>query len=452
MFRPAVVATVLVSMMLIGVLVSAIGVWQPPGPSQNALHSYSGRPIGFRALYETLEELGTPVSRSWATPDTLFQGRKRILLLQPDLYLLEREKRYLDHFEDWLMNGGEVVIVSRDLSFIEDNPRFWDDEESQDRAEQTIGSDRLPSVLGIDGLRVEPVYHEDESDDIGEERARGGYLDIAAPPEFEYEPTYEGTFKPLEKTAQTLDLPSERLRWFEGEPVDRAAGQITIDADVGVVPIALDFARGRGRVVLVAEPTLFNNIGLGSGDNAALAFHLAAGENDRPVVFDEYYHGALMGLGPVALLGIFPYGAIGAFVLFATLLWAWSNGVRFGPPMDAPPESRRNILEYVDAMARLFRRGGKRAFVLRVNREGLLDELRRELRLPNGSPSDIVRRRLRQANEARGRRLDEVLNEVDRALVSARHLSETELNHFQERLETCRSSKATIPSPHKTAS
>ncbi|MDX9974670.1 MAG: DUF4350 domain-containing protein [FCB group bacterium] len=452
MFRPAVVATVLTSMILIGLLVSAVQVWQPPGASENALHSYSARAIGYRALYETLEALGTPVSRSWATPEALFQGRTRILLLQPDLYLLEREKQYLERFEDWLLNGGEVVIASRDLSFVEDNPRFFDDQEKQERAQQTFGYDRLPSVLGVEGLRVEPVYYDDESDDIGEERARGGYLNIAAPPEYEYEPSYEGTLKPLEQTAAFLDLPGERLRWFEGEPIDRAAGQITIEADVGVVPIALEFERGRGRVVLVAEPTLFNNIGLGSGDNAALAYHLAVGANDRPVVFDEYYHGALTGIGPVALLGIFPYGAIGVFVLFATLLWAWSNGVRFGPPVDTPPESRRNILEYVDAMAHLFRRGGKGAFVLRVNREGLLDELRRELRLPSGSPSDVVRHRLRQANEARGRRLDEVLNEVDRALVSARHLSETELNHFQERLETCRTSKAPNPLPRKTAS
>jgi hypothetical protein len=217
------------------------------------------------------------------------------------------------------------------------------------------------------------------------------------------------------------------------------------------VPIALAFKQGLGRVVLVSEPTLFNNIGLGEADNAVLACRLALGAGERPIVFDEYYHGALSGLGASALVGVFPYGAVAAFVLLATIIWAWSNGVRFGPPLDAPAESRRNILEYVDAMARLFQRGAKRAFVLRTNREGLLEELRRELHLASGSPSDIVRRRLLHADEARGRRLDEVLNEVDRVLVAGQPVSETELHHFQERLETCRTLKAPNPAPSPSA-
>jgi hypothetical protein len=452
MFRPAAVAVVLSVVVFISILVSAVGAWMPPPPSQYAAHSYSGRTIGYRALYETLELLGYSVERSWETPEDLFRGRRRIVLLQPNLYFLEREKGYLDSLSKWVKEGGEVVLVTRELNFLEDNPRFAGEEEDRDRAEKVFGEDKLAASLGIEGLHVEPVFYSDEPLPSPPVLGRAPKVVLAIQPELDYLATFEGSFEALEEDVDFLRLPEEKLRWFEGGPVEEARGAVWIDTVASEqVPIALEFALGKGSVVLVSEPVIFNNIGLGAADNAVLAQRLVAGDGTRTIVFDEYYHGALAGMGAFALLGVFPYGAIAAFVLLATLLWAWANGVRFGPPLHAPVESRRNILEYVDAMARLFRRGGKRPFVLKVNREGLLDELRRELHLPAGTPSEAVRRRLAQSDPARGQRLDGVLNEVDRVLVSGQPVSETELLHLQERLETCRTSKAPNPAPKPSA-
>lgn len=448
MFRPWVVAVGLVTLVVTGMLWSAVKTWLPPPPSSYGTHSYSGRTVGYRGLYETLEELGVPVRRSWDTPDELFRGERRVLLLQPRLELVEREKAYLAVLERWLEAGGELVVVTRHLEFLEeefkDADGFDDEEERRNRRrkmEEILGKDRFPSVLGVEGLRIASAY-----DLYGMKKTLetfDGPISLAVEPDWEYAASFDGTLASLEGSVESLALPDEELRWFEGEAVERAVGKVEIgETEEDRAPIALEFRRGQGRVTLIAEPTLLNNIGLGKSDNAVLACRLIAGDGNREVVFDEYYHGALAELGPSALLVRHPYGTMAAFVLVASLLWAWANAVRFGPPVPATEAPRRSILEYVDAMSRLFHRGRKTVFVLRVNREGLLDELRRELRLPHGTPQSEIVRRLSRAEPERARRLEEVLREVDRALAAEGPPSEHDLTTLQERLETCRSRKA----------
>jgi hypothetical protein len=116
----------------------------------------------------------------------------------------------------------------------------------------------------------------------------------------------------------------------------------------GDATLATVAAAGRGRVVAVADPSVWHNRLLDEADNAA--FGLAAvGERGRPVEFAEAHHGYGRSRG----LGVVPWRwrwAAGV-ALVAAALGMWSRGRRFGPPEDAerqlPPPRRA----YVDAVA-----------------------------------------------------------------------------------------------------
>lgn len=105
---------------------------------------------------------------------------------------------------------------------------------------------------------------------------------------------------------------------------------------------------GGGRVVALADASVFHNALLVRADNAAFAVAVA-GERGRPVAFAEAVHG----YGDADGLGAVPRRwrwALGASVA-AVLVWMWSRGRRLGPPEEAarpaPPPRRA----YVDAIA-----------------------------------------------------------------------------------------------------
>lgn len=104
---------------------------------------------------------------------------------------------------------------------------------------------------------------------------------------------------------------------------------------------------GRGRVVMVADPSIFHNRFLGSADNAAFA--LAVVGDASAVAFDEIAHGYGSGRGLAALPRRWKWAL--CFAGFAVLAAMWSAGRRLGPPQDdarlLPPPRRA----YVDALA-----------------------------------------------------------------------------------------------------
>lgn len=467
MARPATVAALLSALVLAALVIAAVEPWQPPPPDDVGPHSYSGRVLGYRGLYETLDALGFSVSRHTGSPGRLFEGDRRVLLLDPNLFRIEREKGYLAQMERWIASGGEAVVLTRDLRLFDgpevfpaeaEDPAPEDGSEDpfqteEDRLREVLGPDEFRHRLGVGDIRIEPEEDDSfgpEAESLPEALRRG--LRVPARPDGRYEPVFSGTFRPWGRDIRTLALPTEDYTWFAGPGVDRAVGRVDIESMDGELrPVVLEYVRGAGRVILVSEPSLLNNRGLREADNAVMAVRLAAGDGGRPLVIDEYYHGALEGLNPFALLRVHPYGAVAASLLAATLLWAWSSGVRFGAVVPHRVEPRRSILEYVDAMARLFRRARKGRFALETNRDGLLDEIRSELFLGPGVSPDAVVRRLALSDRARAERLESALKEVGAALMSPDEIPAAELLRLQERLEACRTSKGFNPTPRTPA-
>lgn len=476
LFQPRAVGTIIVILLVVNIVWSMVAAWLPPSPRAFEAQSHSARAPGYRGLYDLLTTMQVPVARSQGAPPDIFQGERRILMLEPDIEKIETEKAYQTLIGTWVRAGGQLVVVSRTFRYLGEKPEP-DDAEKDDRALPEIpfddgydgpierrrrsrterlidilGPDRFLETLGIGPIQVEPwAGSRQSSGEPGEfmevvEEAWGG---LPSPKRF-VEPTFSGTLHSWALDVTRLRLPDNDLSWFAGPGVDDAVGRVDVPGENGVaLPIVLAFQVGKGEVVLVSEPVVVNNSGLGTArgsrylqaDNAVLAYRLAVGGGSREIVIDEFYHGALHNLGALALVALHPYRTVALSILLATVLWAWAYGVRFGPPLAAPPENRRNILEYIDAMARLFARGGKQRFVLQTNRQGLLDEVRVALLMPLGTPEHLVLRRLAQSNHDAAERLEAMLHEVDGWLRSHQALSPRQLRELQIRLETCRISE-----------
>lgn len=422
----------------------------PPGPYRNAPDSWSGRDAGTRALLELLARFDVPTRRSLDVPPRLFQGPRRILLLQPDLRALELEHAYLGRIAAWVGEGGQLLVAATSFSR-EDESTDWlggfpppgsRGDARRDLFESLLGDAPFLSALDLAQVRTEwstPAAPDVPMVSFSRRRQRQ--------PDLDYAVRGEGLLAEVADGIATVRLPATRLRLFADAAGYAADGVLRVRdtraaADAPWLPIACAYRRGAGTVTLVSEPLFLTNLGLGEADNAAIAFRLAAGDGRTEVVFDEYYHGLLPTGKPSSLLLRSPYRLIALSLVAATALWAWAGAVRFGPPLAPRPAPRRTIVEYIDAMAHLFRRAGKRSFVLAGCRAGLLDALRAEFALAAGASREVILARLQRTDPARARRVTDALAACDAALAARRSLSTARLTELHERLAACRN-----PSP-----
>ncbi len=150
---------------VVSLAVSLVMFWVPPSDSRLAIDSYSGRSVGNRGLYELLEELRVPVSRSDSTPPALFRRRTRVLMLQPDLLRVETEKAYLEQLSRWVRDGGQLVVVTDTLDKLANRSAS---DGRRCGVDELIGEDRFWDRLGLAGLTVVRDPGEESEADEGE--------------------------------------------------------------------------------------------------------------------------------------------------------------------------------------------------------------------------------------------------------------------------------------------
>jgi hypothetical protein len=240
--------------------------------------------------------------------------------------------------------------------------------------------------------------------------------------------------------AQVLDAPPA---WGPGEPgeatvaapVPETAGVTTVafaeggrwESLGGALPIlagpdgpvAAVATQGKGRAVLLPDPTPFVNARLAHADNAQFALGAAGG---RPVAFLETVHG----YGEASGLGALPGRALWvlAGLALAAGLLVWSMARRFGPPEEdaaalAPP--RR---DYVEAVATALAATGDTAGVADAAARGA----RRRLAERAGLPPAAGEPELREAAERLGleaAEIDALFGDGD-ALAAGRALAKLE--------------------------
>ncbi len=460
--------------LLSGVVAAIVRTGSVPSPERYAVDSFSGQKVGSLALYHLLDESGLDVSRQVAPPSLTLSGDKRVLLISPSTLDMKLERDYLRLMRRFVEQGGHLVIAS-DFSNAELAPLM-----GSDALDEILGQESLLEYLGLQDLRVtsrsapgtddpetdgldpkpdhpEPLVIEDsddendedgEDDDDDEDDEDNDDFDFSDLVKMELdsfrfpvEPIAvrgTGRLSNLVGRVNHLAVPAD-MKVFEGDGVMNASGMVQIKvSEEQWEPVVLTYTLGAGELTLVSEPAIFCNGGLGQEDNGVLAFHLAAGNMDLPVVIDEYYHRLLPRDGFYYLLGIPPYAIVAFFVFIATSLFAVRAGKQFGPARPVVVPSRRSILVYVDAMARLFERGGKTRYVLSVCRKGLVSDLTFELGLDPGTKERIVMDRLEQSDAVRHGVVRAVLEKVDATLARSGRVHNKTLYTLQEMMHSCR--------------
>ncbi len=311
-------------------------------PQYDTQSTYDAGPGGYRALFEVLQRGGVRVEQ------------------------FERHPAYLDDSIDVLVvsdNGFASVgvnaagLVSADLEAI----GAWT------KAGGTL------VVVGRD-------YREDSS-------LKMATIDVAH--------TSGDRARPIIATALT-----EGVRSVEGTsanriPFARGQAQTPIVADRSGAVVAT-YRLGAGAVIVVSDPTLFQNRNLAKADNARLAYDLLA-TNAGPhgtVAFEEYSHGHQAG---DTIWSVLPAPARSALVVVCVALFALlvSTFFRFGPVVAQPSDDERTSAEYLTSMAALLERGGAARKALRDVADAAIRGLAESLGLHDNVTIALLAARLR---------------------------------------------------------
>ncbi|HYT95096.1 MAG TPA: DUF4350 domain-containing protein [Gemmataceae bacterium] len=201
---------------------------------------------------------------------------------------------------------------------------------------------------------------------------------------------------------------------------------------IGDRPGALLVPHGKGRVLVLPDPSLLTHRGLLRRDNVLLLSNVVAREaRDGKVYFDEYHHGIRSGGGAWGYLR-FHHQHASVLLLFAALAVAvWGVAVRLGPAVPAPVESTADAVDYASAVARIYQKAGVRHLLADLIVRDFLGRLTAHLRLRrSAAPAEIVAvwRRRHPGGESR-ERLEELLRGAAelRQSAQARQVSEAEL-------------------------
>ena len=383
-----IIVVLLVVVSVVGTVVSMLGT---PDSNGLAADTYGTRAHGYRAIFEILQALNVTDERALKPPGAALDPSATLVLWAPQEELVSDEPVYLQQVASWVRGGGRVVVgIGKPVSRASKLRRSDNGRKETSAAEE----------LGIVGVRTYRVDLPGAAAATGNSPAQSGGGNQTAPAETDSDA--EGTtsddfadflipqlFVPHRVAAQGegslaaalpsaahLDLPErfQALDIGDSEPT----GRIMVDGETPLV-LAAQYQLGAGEVILVSEPRIFDNRLISHFDNSVLAVRLFAGSGG-PVVWDEFYHGLTIRGSILFLLTRGAYALITVMVSIVLAAWLWRQWRFLGPPRVVLPPSRRTVREYVEAMARFFRRGAQsRRFMLVEVRRGVLWTLRHRI-------------------------------------------------------------------------
>jgi hypothetical protein len=345
--------------------------------------SYNAGATGTRGLYDFLNESGYKVMRWRDTPEHLLGDagknvRTFVIVGEPRVTVEQEEAKSLLL---WVERGGRLVIIDRrpedDLlpfsgewkvttEFLE-FPGFGVDPAHPEQMTQGVKplNPVQPTLLTRDVESVQPSRffsaikffaagkHAKSKADQARTQSNAGDDDQqpsgAAP-----------------GTGTRITVANSPSNSSPAPVVHLSSGESTV---------LLDYAHGNGRIVLLSDPFIVANGGIGLKDNLQLAINLLAA-NDGLTAFDEFHQGR--GITHNAFVSYFagtPVLAICGQIVLLILLVLWTRGRRFGRPLPLPQVDRRSSLEFVASMAELQQRA--RAFDLAI--ENIYSRTRRVL-------------------------------------------------------------------------
>jgi hypothetical protein len=400
--------------------------------------SFGTRSGGFRALFETLQELQVPVRRS-LEPAAADASANTLVLLRPDSQLVQFEPRYLKSLESWINNGGRLVLA---LGRIDERTRHLDNDD-------VPGERDILKLLKLDDFVS--LNEQSASKAVLQERGkRAGGEDLSASEELRDAWSYKtpkprvvnveatGSLAPLRMTIRNISTPGDEFAVL-APGAQKPAGTLRLMSNEGGdVLLAAIIPRGNGEIVVVSDAALLSNLLLERSDNSVLAAQLLAPRAES-VAFDEYYHGLAVRGNPLYLLTRPGFAAVTAAIVLVIGVVAWRSAVFLGPPLADVGRSRRNIEEYINAMGAFFCRGlGHRRFLVSEVRDGVLHELCEQLNLPSHTTdAGTISTALARRSPARADTLRKALAEIDRGLSHPGEYPKSSFLSSMQRLAGC---------------
>ena len=377
----------------------------PDSESEPDRSTFNSGATGTRALYDFLHESGHPVARWRESPSALlsFNGPKPATLVVVGRPLVRFTKTDCEEVLRWVESGGRLVIIDRDpnRALLPRSGQWivssvmtrysWSDLDPNDFEQMTSG--------------VKPVH-------VSQPTAFAHNVEVVMPSLLAASIHIESnkTAKPTPKSGENSDpggghaeTPTDESESSEEPtPTPRGYGygvgpKITEVSSPGspapVVHLAddrgallIDYPHGKGRIVLLSDPFIVANNGIGRADNLLLAVNVIAGQGGL-IAFDEFHQGRATTQN--ALVQYFsgtPVLAICAQLALIGLAIVWSRGRRFGRPLPLAHVDRRSSLEFVASMAELQQRAKAHDLAL----ENIYGRVRRALvrhaGLNNNSP------------------------------------------------------------------
>jgi uncharacterized protein DUF4350 len=351
--------------------------------------TYNAGATGTRALYDLLSESGYKVMRWREAPERLLgesgQQVQTFVIIGPPRVSVDEEEA--SSLLEWVARGGRLVIIDRApedyllspagawkvTTEVLDFPGFGVDSANPEQMTEGVKPlyPVLPTLLTYDVKSVMPSKFfssirffpsnekttpeaKKESDQSNSESEAGAdeYLDETPPPQSGVGPG-----------VGTMDSS------VSGSPAP------VVHLTAAKTVVLLDYLHGKGRIVLLSDPFIVANAGIGLQDNLQLAINLLSTSAGH-IAFDEFHQGRAATQN--AFISYFegtPVLAIAGQLVLLILLMLWTRGRRFARPLPLPQVDRRSSLEFVASMAELQQRA--RAFDLAI--ENIYSRTRRVL-------------------------------------------------------------------------
>jgi hypothetical protein len=191
-------------------------------------------------------------------------------------------------------------------------------------------------------------------------------------------------------------------------------------------PNAVLLPKGKGRIIVVADPSLLTRRGLRRQDNVMFLYKVVAlSARDGRVYFDEYHHGLRSSGGFWGYLRFKGLLWVLVPVLAATAASCWALAVRLGPAVPKPAPVRADAVAYASALARIYERAGVCQRLGRSLARDFVSAMARHLRMRRSAlPAEILAA-WRQRQPAEARHVQELLrgvSELRQADLSERRL------------------------------
>jgi len=357
--------------------------------------TYNAGATGTRAFFELLAETGRKPVRWQESPSALLTATKN----KPNTFVIvgtirrEFEETEYEQLLRWVSEGGKLVLIDREfpeelvkttanwkISHIPEVSESMFGVDPSDQNQMTVKINAAkpvqPTVYTMNINAVQPsrfastLKFERKDENLSNNKissgngiGTGNSEPIISKPS--PKPTFNPTPAPQNKsgkkeelytlpTPKPTALPMIETAEVEENPVEAVAPVVHLSNDKKI--LLADFPFGNGKIVLLTDPYIISNGGIGLVDNAQIGINIVSA-GDGIIAFDEYHHG--YGSQNNRLFAYFTGTPVipiflQCIALIAVILFSQSR--RFARPVPEPEPNRLSKLEYVSAMAELQQR------------------------------------------------------------------------------------------------